>query len=127
MRSTALICLFLFVGFPIAVPAQQSKPDAPAPLNDAQILGRRVFQQRCAACHTESTPGARRYGPTLYKDLVDGNEDVIEQFIRNGSPSKMPGFKYGLEDSEINAIIEYLKIVPRPARRTVPVKEGPPD
>jgi mono/diheme cytochrome c family protein len=127
MRSIALIFLFLLVGFPIALLAQQSKPNPPAALNDAQILGRRVFQQRCAVCHTESTPGARRYGPTLYKELVDGNEDVIEQFIRSGSPGKMPGFKYGLEDSEINAIIEYLKTVSRPARRSAPVKEGPPD
>jgi mono/diheme cytochrome c family protein len=127
MRNGILILLFLLVAFPIAVPAQQPKPSAPTPLNDAQILGRRLFQQRCSVCHTESTPGARRYGPILYKELVDGNEDMIEQFIRNGSTSKMPGFKYSLEDSEINAIVEYLKIVPRPARRSGPVKEGPLD
>ena len=86
-------------------------------MNDTQVLGRRLFQQRCAVCHTQSTPGARRYGPVIYKDLVDGNEDTIREFIRNGSTGKMPGFKYGLEPAEINAIVEYFKTVPRPPRQ----------
>ena len=127
MKSCALFFLILFVGSAAALSAQETKPAAPVQLNDTQILGRRLFQQRCAVCHTESTPGARRYGPPLYKELVDGNEDVINQFIRNGSPGKMPGFKYGLESSEIDAIVEYLKTVPRPAKKAGPVTEGPVD
>jgi mono/diheme cytochrome c family protein len=115
MRSGALI--FLLLAVPLAVPAQQDKTSSSVTLNETQILGRRVFQQRCAVCHTESTPGARRYGPVLSKELVDGNEDTIRDFISNGSKGKMPGFKYGLETSEINAIVEYLKTVPRPAKR----------
>jgi mono/diheme cytochrome c family protein len=115
MRSGALLLLLL--AFPLAVPAQQDKSSSTVTLNDAQILGRRVFLQRCAVCHTESTPGAHRYGPVLYKELVDGNEDSIREFISNGSKGKMPGFKYGLEASEINAIVEYLKTVSRPAKR----------
>jgi hypothetical protein len=41
----------------------------------------------------------------------------------------MPGFKYGLEPSEINAIVEYLKTVPRPAKRSGPAQsqDGMPD
>ena len=115
MRNGALI--FLLFAFPLVVPAQQDKATSPVTLNETQILGRRVFQQRCAICHTESTPGARRYGPVLSKELVDGNEDTIRDFISNGSKGKMPGFKYGLEAPEINAIVEYLKTVPRPAKR----------
>jgi mono/diheme cytochrome c family protein len=116
MRSGALV--FLLLVFPLAVSARQEKSASTVPLSETQILGRRVFQQRCAICHTESTPGARRYGPVLSKDLVDGNEDVIRDFISNGSKGKMPGFKYGLEPPEINAIVEYLKTVPRPAKRS---------
>jgi mono/diheme cytochrome c family protein len=126
MRSGALVFLFLF-GLPLAVPAQQAKSNSPVTLNDTQILGRRLFQQRCAICHTESTPGARKYGPVLYKELVDGNEDTIRDFISNGSKGKMPGFKYGLEPSEINAVVEYLKTVPRPARAAGRTEEGPLD
>ena len=120
MRSGALLLLLL--AFPLAVPAQQDKSSSTVTLNDGQILGRRVFQQRCAVCHTESTPGARRYGPVLYKELVDGNEDSIRDFISNGSKGKMPGFKYGLDASEINAIVEYLKTVSRPAKRGGPTQ-----
>jgi mono/diheme cytochrome c family protein len=116
MRSGALV--FLLFALPLGAPAQQDKSSSLAGLNETQILGRRVFQQRCAICHTESTPGARRYGPVLSKELVDGNENTIRDFITSGSKGKMPGFKYGLEPSEIHAIVEYLKTVPRPAKRT---------
>jgi mono/diheme cytochrome c family protein len=118
MRNTALILLVLLAVFPMAVSAQQAKSNTRVTLDNTQILGRRIFQQRCAICHTESTPGANRYGPVLYKELVDGNEDTIRDFIGNGSKNKMPGFKYGLEPAEINAIVEYLKTVPRPAKRS---------
>jgi mono/diheme cytochrome c family protein len=120
MKSGALV--FLLLALPLAVPAQQDKPTSTITLNETQILGRRVFQQRCAICHTESTPGARRYGPVLSKELVDGNEDTVRDFISNGSKGKMPGFKYGLEPSEIGAIVEYLKTVPRPAKRNAPAQ-----
>jgi len=67
------------------------------------------------------------YGIQLNKELVDGNEDMIRDYIRNGS-KKMPGFKYGLEPSEIDAIVEYLKTVPKAAPRNAqPRGEGPVD
>lgn len=120
MKRGALF--FLLFAFPLAIPAQQDKSNSPVTLGETQILGRRIFQQRCAICHTESTPGARRYGPVLSRELVDGNEETIRDFITNGSKGKMPGFKYGLEPSEINAIVEYLKTVPRPAKRSGPAQ-----
>jgi mono/diheme cytochrome c family protein len=119
MRSSALM-LFCLTALPLAAFAQQSKAGSPAALNDTQILGRRVFQQRCAICHTESTPGANRYGPVLYKELIVGNEGAMRDFIANGSAGKMPGFEYGLEPAEINAIVEYLKTVSRPVKRNTP-------
>jgi mono/diheme cytochrome c family protein len=130
MRIAVLIVLCVLVVFPLAASAQQANGNANSnlTLNDTQILGRRIFQQRCAVCHTQSTPGARRYGPVIYKDLVDGNEDTIREFIRNGSTGKMPGFKYGLEPAEINAIVEYFKTVPRPPRQAAGgAQDGPVD
>jgi mono/diheme cytochrome c family protein len=127
MRIGALVLIFSLAAFPLAVCAQQAKSDSSAaaapplaPLNDTQVLGRRLFQQRCAVCHTESTPGANRYGPILYKELIAGNEDAMREFITNGSKGKMPGFKYGLAAPEIDAIVEYLKTVSRPAKRNTP-------
>jgi len=55
------------------------------------------------------------YGPFLYKDLVNGSEDPIKEIIRSGS-NKMPGFKFSLQASEIDAIVEYLKTVPKPPK-----------
>jgi mono/diheme cytochrome c family protein len=118
MRVDIVMMSFVLFALPPAVLAQQKKSNVV--LNETQVLGRRVFQQRCAVCHTQVSPGAKRYGPVLSKDLVEGNEDTIREFILNGSLGKMPGFKYGLESSEIDVIVEYLKTVPKPASRQTP-------
>src|ERR1700722_14337057 len=108
-----LIVLALLVATPLALRAQQSST---APLTDAQKDGRRIFQQRCAVCHTLPSVVSKRYGPALYKELVEDNEDNIRDIIIEGREGSMPGFKYGLTRAEIDSIIEYLKTVNRPAR-----------
>lgn len=114
--------VFIFLGiFPLAVRAQQANTEKPPA--EAQKLGQRVFQQRCAICHAPARPGFQMYGPALYKDLVNGNEDAIKEMIRSGS-GKMPGFKLGLQSSEIDAIVEYLKTVPKPPKNTEPASGG---
>jgi mono/diheme cytochrome c family protein len=114
--------ILIFIGIcPLTVRAQQAK--AEKPLNDTQKLGQRIFQQRCAICHAPARPGFQMYGPALYKDLINGSEDAIKEMIRSGS-SKMPGFKLGLQPSEIDAIIEYLKTVPKPPKDTEPATGG---
>jgi mono/diheme cytochrome c family protein len=108
--------LLIFLGiFPLAARGQQANTEKP--LNDVQKLGQRVFQQRCAICHAPARPGFQMYGPGLYKDLVVGSEDAIKEMIRSGS-GKMPGFNLGLQPSEIDAIVEYLKTVPKPPKNT---------
>jgi mono/diheme cytochrome c family protein len=125
MRSVAPISLFLLSLFPFTLSAQESTAKV-SELNKTQILGRRIFQQRCGICHTQPT-ASPMYGIALNKDIVDGNENAIRDYIRNGS-KKMPGFKDGLEPAEIDAIVEYLKTVPKPApRNPQPKGEGPVD
>ena len=112
----------IFLGIcPLTLRAQQANTEKP--LNDAQKLGQRVFQQRCGICHEQARPGFQTYGPVLHKDLVNGSEDAIKEMIRSGS-GKMPGFKLGLQPSEIDAIVEYLKTVPKPAKSTEPATGG---
>lgn len=118
IRWTILLSLGIF---PLAARAQQSDP-AKA-LNSQQKLGQRVFQQRCGICHEQARPGFVTYGPVLYKDLVNGSEDAIKEQIRSGS-AKMPGFKLGLQPAEIDAIVEYLKTVPKPAKNAEPAAGG---
>ena len=114
--------IWIFLGiFPLTAHAQQANTDKP--LNDVQKLGQRVFQQRCGICHAPARPGFQMYGPALHKDLINGSEDAIKEMIRSGS-GKMPGFKLGLQSSEIDAIVEYLKTVPKPPKSTEPATGG---
>jgi mono/diheme cytochrome c family protein len=99
---------------PFAVLAQRT--ERATPLNDAQRLGRRLFQQRCAVCHTPAMVISKPYGPLLNRTLVRGREGSVRTLIQEGATGLMPGFKYGLEGQEINAIIEYLKTVEPPAQ-----------
>ena len=114
--------IWIFLGiFPLTARAQQANTEKP--LNDVQKLGQRVFQQRCGICHAPARPGFQMYGPALHKDLINGSEDAIKEMIRSGS-GKMPGFKLGLPPSEIDAIVEYLKTVPKPPKSTEPATGG---
>jgi mono/diheme cytochrome c family protein len=120
MRHIRWAFLLSLAIFPLSARAQQANSEK---LNDAQKLGQRVFQQRCAICHAPARPGFQMYGSALYKDLVIGSEDAIKEIIRSGS-NKMPGFKLGLQPSEIDAIVEYLKTVPKPPKNTEPATGG---
>jgi mono/diheme cytochrome c family protein len=105
------------LGFSLAISLPlRAQHSSGAALTDTQKDGRRIFQQRCAVCHTLPTVVSKRYGPALYKEIVDDNEDNIRDTIMEGREGLMPGFKYGLTHAEIDSIIEYLKTVNRPAR-----------
>jgi mono/diheme cytochrome c family protein len=121
MRPIRWALLIFLAIFPLSARAQQANTEKP--LTDTQKLGQRVFQQRCAICHAPARPGFQMYGTALYKDLVNGSEDAFKEIIRSGS-SKMPGFKLGLQPSEIDAIVEYLKTVPKPPKNTEPATGG---
>ena len=90
-------------------------------LNDTQKMGRQVFAQSCGVCHLPPTLGAKTYGPPLNKDAGGGDNDIMREFIENGTP-RMPAFKYYLKPDQIDAIISYVRTVPvqaaaAPARR----------
>ena len=81
-------------------------------LNEKEMLGRFWFRQRCAVCHGAQADGAPTLGPILSRVNVAGLEDEVRQKIREGS-SRMPGFRYTTEPETVDAIIAYLKKVPR--------------
>lgn len=126
MKFGSVFFLLLILLFPFNLSAQNGN-GAPGSSNDSVVLGRRLFQQHCGVCHTQPTLTNPMYGPSLYRDIVNGREDAVRDFIGKGS-NKMPGFRYGLKASEISAIVEYLKTVPKPAPRSPQTKgEGPVD
>jgi mono/diheme cytochrome c family protein len=80
-------------------------------LNDQQKLGRQVFAQSCGVCHLPPSMGAKTYGPALHKEAAGGDDEVMREFITNGTP-RMPAFKHYLKPNEIEAIISYVRTVP---------------
>jgi mono/diheme cytochrome c family protein len=111
MRIRALFLLFQIATFPLVVHGQ----GAGSSPTEKQQLGRRVFEQRCAVCHTRPTLVTKKpWGPTLSRDIVEGNEDFVRETILKGRTGRMPGFQYGLDQKEVDAIIEYLETLPSP-------------
>src|SRR3979411_546569 len=83
------------------------------PLDDTQKLGQRLFYQSCVVCHTKPQITSGQYGPVLSKDSLNGQEDVMREFISAGT-ARMPRFRFQFEPPQINAIVAYLKPVPAP-------------
>jgi mono/diheme cytochrome c family protein len=93
--------------------AQGASPDAA--FNDAQREGLRLFSQSCGVCHTVVQQRTRQYGPVLSRDTLGGDEELIREYISNGTP-RMPGFRYYFEPTQIGSIVQYIKtMAPSPA------------
>src|SRR3954465_47034 len=76
-------------------------------LNLAQ-LGRRIFEQTCAACHGVNRQGTPTQAPPLV--TVKGSNEDIEKVIAQGR-NAMPAFRQ-LQPRELRALSTYLKTAP---------------
>lgn len=85
-------------------------------LNDNQKHGRQLLAQSCGVCHLPPALNAKTYGPPLNKTSANGDDGIMREYILGGTP-RMPGFKHYLRDTEIDAIIAYVRTVPAPAAR----------
>ena len=110
MKSRAWLLLILFAAAPQYASAQQAGDG----LNDTQRHGRQLLAQSCGICHLPPELGARTYGPPLNKLAGGGDDDIMREYIMNGTP-RMPSFKSYLKSSDIDAIISYVRTVPAPA------------
>jgi streptogramin lyase/cytochrome c5 len=107
VRIKLLLLLFQTSSFFLIAHGQQSDSS-----QTGIQLGRRVFEQRCAVCHTRTTLTARKpLGPILSKELLESSGDFARNTILRGRAG-MPGFQYGLSDNEVDAILEYLNTGP---------------
>jgi mono/diheme cytochrome c family protein len=127
--SHRIVCLLLFACvamLPRAPAAQENgeqkqdpsasaarKPSAPRPaLNEQQRRGKALFVQNCPLCHVPSAQKKRLgiQGPVLQGMFgEDADEDALRQFIQQGIPGKMPGFRYALEPKQVDDLIAFLK------------------
>src|SRR5215475_828227 len=117
MKNATLLGLLVLAVSAQGAIAQQASSN----LTDQQKAGRQVLAQTCGVCHLPPSLGARTYGPALNKDAGGGDDEVMREFITNGTP-RMPAFKYYLKPEQIEAIISYVRTVPvqaaaAPARR----------
>ena len=107
-RSAWIVAIALLA---LAVPGAMAQ-QAEQSLNDKQLMGRNLFAQSCIVCHVKvqvTTLG--QYGPVLSKMSLGGQEDLMREFISNGTPN-MPGFKYMFKPDQIDAIVAYVKTIP---------------
>jgi len=100
----------ILVLWPYGAFAQQSGDG----LSDQQKRGQQVLAQSCGVCHLPVALNAKTYGPPLNKAAANGDDDIMREYITNGTP-RMPAFKHYLQNSEIDAIIAYVRTVPAPA------------
>src|SRR5262252_5563753 len=112
MKNVALLGLFALAVSAQGATAQQAGDN----LTDQQRMGRQVFAQSCGVCHLPPSLGAKTFGPALNKEAGGGDDEVMREFMTNGTP-RMPAFKYYLKPAEMDAIIAYV--------RTVPVQAAP--
>jgi mono/diheme cytochrome c family protein len=118
---TVVGCLALWFGGSAALRAQnKNKADAisssadGAKLSEQEMRGQGLFLQRCSLCHL---PRKLKFGsppvvgPSLSGQFKDANADqmkTLRGFILKGGPD-MPGFQYGLDSSQLDDLIAYLK------------------
>ena len=104
----------ILVGTFLCLPLSAQTP----PKTEAEINGRKMYEQRCSICHLPPPESTKTYGPMLSVDTVNGREAIVREVILKGTP-RMPGFQYGLEPKVIDNIIAYLKTV----KKTEPTKQ----
>ena len=110
-RKTPLwMLLFLLAAGSQSASAQQ----AGVALNETQRHGQQLLAQSCGICHLPPERGAKTFGPPLNKLAGGGDDDIMREYITNGTP-RMPSFKSYLKSTDIDAIIAYVRTVPAPA------------
>jgi len=88
--------------------------DKPAPKADPVpgVNAAALFEeQKCALCHGVDGKGKAKGTPDFTNaewQKKHSNDDVIEQ-IKNGEPPKMPAYKGKLSDTQIKALVGYIR------------------
>lgn len=115
-RIACLLLLGSGMAMPWVLSGQSQQSSSSAPALDPN-LGRRSFMQNCSFCHLPRGNPKNPAKKTSIGPLLTGrfrgekalSEQAVREFILRGVPEKMPGFQYGLEVKEVDALIAYLK------------------
>ncbi len=122
MKRIAIAASSLGVGLMIMValaglhPASARQSSSRASLSPAQLAGKKLFLQRCSVCHlpplnVPQDPDPKPFGPLLSVSVRGAEKESRARNIILQGTARMPGFQYGLQSKQIDALIEYMKIL----------------
>ena len=107
MSKSIVLVVGIALSSPVAVYAQQSQPlDQDQSASESDIEGGTMFATSCGFCHQSGGRAAGR-GPKLAGTTRDN--DFLAERIRNGKPGAMPAFGGAFSESQIMAIVAYIR------------------
>jgi len=118
-RACFLCFLGIVLGALFVAPLSegQSQQSTSPPLSEKAKKGKDLFTDNCFICHDRDSDRVKMLGPSLdglfkRKTLIVGKpvtEENVKEVIKMGPTPGMPGFRYKLSDTEIDALVEFLK------------------
>jgi len=96
-----LILVILGLGLVNSVAGEAPAAGSPGPA----VIGRTLFLKNCAHCHADDATGDE--GPDLHN--LHKSDDFISRRIRNGVKGEMTAFGQKFSDSDVKALIAYLR------------------
>ncbi len=107
MSKSIVLVVGIALSSPVAVYAQQSQPlDQDQSASESDIEGGTMFATSCGFCHQSGGRAAGR-GPKLAGTTRDN--DFLAERIRKGKPGAMPAFGGAFSESQIMAIVAYIR------------------
>ena len=107
MSKSIVLVVGIALSSPVAVYAQQSQPrDLDQAASECDIVGGTMFATWWGFCHQSGGRAAGR-GPKLAGTTRDN--DFLAERIRKGKPGAMPAFGGAFSESQIMAIVAYIR------------------
>jgi putative heme-binding domain-containing protein len=101
MRKFISIALLALCG-PVVLAAQRQNNSPPSP-------GRTAYEAHCAACHGLDGRGGEAPNIATIADVQNMSDVQLTQVIHDGHTGGMPGFGGSLSDTDIAAVVSYLR------------------
>jgi mono/diheme cytochrome c family protein len=107
MSKSIILATGISLLWSFGVPAQQSQaPNQDQAASPSDIEGGQMFATSCGFCHQNGGRAAGK-GPKLAGTTRDN--DFIAERIRKGKPGAMPAFGNAFSESQIMAIVAYIR------------------
>jgi mono/diheme cytochrome c family protein len=107
MSKSIVLVVGIALSLPVAVHAQQGQPlDQDQSARESDIEGGTMFASSCGFCHQSGGRAAGK-GPKLAGTTRDN--DFLAERIRKGKPGAMPAFGGAFSESQIMAIVAYIR------------------